>query len=162
MRNGWQLKQIFAPKTRLAGVLALLGACVYAIQSYIYAFRLTSMLDEGAYLYKGYLFVSGLYRPFQDFGPWTNKAPLAFLIPGYFPKPVWAGFALCSFCGCGHQPAGIAGTVADSALFFPGWVADFRIGECGTRVEPATLLGDLKDRARENALIILGREFRDL
>jgi hypothetical protein len=84
MRNGWQLQQMFAPKNRLADVLAWLGGCVYAVQSFIYAFRLASMLDEGAYLYKGYLFVSGLYRPFQDFGPWTNKAPLAFVIPGFF------------------------------------------------------------------------------
>ena len=84
MRNGRQLKWMFKSKFRLAGVLAFLGGCVYAIQSIIYANRLTSMLDEGAYLYKGYLFVSGLFQPFQDFGPWTNKAPLAFLIPGYF------------------------------------------------------------------------------
>ena len=94
MPIGWQLKRMFEPKFRLAGVLAFLGGCVYAIQSVIYALRLTSMLDEGAYLYKGYLFISGLYRPFQDFGPWTNKGPLAFLIPGFFQDLLGQG--LCS------------------------------------------------------------------
>jgi len=101
MRNGWQLKRMFAPKARLAGVLALLGGCVYAIQSFIYAFRLTSLLDEGAYLYKGYLFVSGLYRPFQDFGPWTNKAPLAFLIPGFFQDLFGQGLRSARFVAVG-------------------------------------------------------------
>ncbi len=94
MPIGWQLKRMFEPKFRLVGVLAFLGGCVYTIQSVIYALRLTSMLDEGAYLYKGYLFVSGLYRPFQDFGPWTNKGPLAFLIPGFFQDLLGQG--LCS------------------------------------------------------------------
>ena len=75
---------MFAPGSRLAGVLATLGGILYTVQSIFYTSRLTSMLDEGAYLYKGYLFVNGIYRPFQDFGPWTNKAPLAFLIPGFF------------------------------------------------------------------------------
>lgn len=74
----------FKPGSRLAGLLALLGACLYSIRSIIYATSLASMLDEGAYLYKGYLFIRGVYRPFQDFGPWTNKAPFAFLIPGFF------------------------------------------------------------------------------
>jgi len=78
----WQLA--FKPGSRLVGVLAWLGGCIYALQSILYANRLTSMLDEGAYLYKGYLFASGIYKPFQDFGPWTNKAPFAFLIPGLF------------------------------------------------------------------------------
>ncbi|MFC2065138.1 ArnT family glycosyltransferase [Chloroflexota bacterium] len=49
------------------------------------------MLDEGAYLYKGLLFVKGIYRPFQDFGPWTNKGPFAFLIPGWFQELFGAG-----------------------------------------------------------------------
>jgi len=40
--------------------------------------------DEGSYAYKGYSFVSGEYQPFQDYGFWTNKMPLAFLVPGLF------------------------------------------------------------------------------
>jgi hypothetical protein len=42
-----------------------------------------SVLDEGLYLYKGLLFTTGRYWPFQDFGTWTNHMPLAFLIPGW-------------------------------------------------------------------------------
>ena len=49
----------------------------------MYARTTTSSLDEGAYLYKGILFATGQYHPFGLYGVWTNKAPLAFLIPGY-------------------------------------------------------------------------------
>lgn len=67
----------------LAGALALAGGGVYLAQSWIYAHTQASLLDEGAYLVKGYLFASGRYWPYQDYGPWTNHMPLAFLIPGY-------------------------------------------------------------------------------
>ena len=49
------------------------------------------MLDEGLYLYKGFLYASGRYWPFQDFGPWTNHMPLAFLIPGWIQRLVEPG-----------------------------------------------------------------------
>ncbi len=64
---------------RAAGFVA--GA-VYLIQAWVYAHAQESILDEGAYLYKGYLFVSGRYWPYQDYGVWTNHMPLSFLIPG--------------------------------------------------------------------------------
>jgi hypothetical protein len=67
---------------RLPGVLTLLGGGLYLALALVYAHTTVSNLDEGSYLYKGYLFVSGSYRPFQEYGPLTNKAPLAFLIPG--------------------------------------------------------------------------------
>jgi hypothetical protein len=60
----------------------LLGALIYFIQAIIFAHTNISGLDEGSYLYKGYLFVTGVYKPFEPYGPLTNKAPLAFLIPG--------------------------------------------------------------------------------
>jgi 4-amino-4-deoxy-L-arabinose transferase-like glycosyltransferase len=66
----------------LAGLLALAGLCVYLAQAAQFAHTGISSLDEGAYLYKGYLFASGQYAPFEPYGPQTNKAPLAFLIPG--------------------------------------------------------------------------------
>jgi hypothetical protein len=50
---------------------------------YRYAHTRQSILDEGAYLYKGYLFATGQYFPYQTYGPWTNHTPLAFLIPGW-------------------------------------------------------------------------------
>lgn len=66
-----------------ANLLSLLGGLVYLIQSWMYAKMQTSLLDEGAYLYKGYLFAIGKYWPYQEYGPWTNHMPLSFLIPGY-------------------------------------------------------------------------------
>ncbi len=67
----------------LAGLLAAAGVLFYLWQAGGYARTTASSLDEGAYLYKGWLFASGQYHPFELNGPQTNKAPLAFLIPGY-------------------------------------------------------------------------------
>ena len=65
--------------------LALAGAglAVYFTQAIHFAHTNISTLDEGAYLYKGWLFAAGQYKPFEPYGVLTNKAPLAFLIPGY-------------------------------------------------------------------------------
>lgn len=62
---------------------AVLGAVAYLGQSAIYIFQLPSTLDEGNYLYKGYLFATGVLTPYQDYGVWTNKMPFAFIIPGW-------------------------------------------------------------------------------
>jgi hypothetical protein len=67
----------------LADLLSLVGMAVYAAMLWVYAHIQVSVLDEGLYLYKGWLFTSGRYTPFQDYGPWTNQMPLAFLIPGW-------------------------------------------------------------------------------
>ena len=67
----------------LAEVIALAGGALFLLQSWTYAHTQASLLDEGAYLVKGYLFATGKYWPYQDYGPWTNHMPLAFLIPGY-------------------------------------------------------------------------------
>jgi hypothetical protein len=75
------IPQVAAPW--LAGALTLAGGVLFLVQSWIYAHTQASLLDEGAYLLKGYLFASGQYWPYQDYGPWTNHMPLAFLIPGY-------------------------------------------------------------------------------
>jgi hypothetical protein len=69
--------------SRVATGLVILGGFLFFIQSFLYAHSQASLLDEGAYLVKGYLFATGRYRPYQDYGPWTNHMPLAFLIPGY-------------------------------------------------------------------------------
>ena len=73
----------------MAYVATVMGLGVYMIQSWFYAHTIPSVLDEGSYLYKGYLFATGQYVPFQDYGPWTNHMPLSFLIPGYIQK--WFG-----------------------------------------------------------------------
>ncbi len=66
----------------LAEAAAALLGLVYAGWGLFFAHTSNSLLDEGAYLYKGFLFVTGRYWPYQDYGPWTNHMPLSFLIPG--------------------------------------------------------------------------------
>jgi len=63
--------------------VGLLGGLVYLILTMGHAHGQVSVLDEGLYLYKGYLFAKGDFQPFQDFGPLTNHMPLSFLIPGW-------------------------------------------------------------------------------
>ncbi len=48
-----------------------------------FALTQNSLMDEGEYLLKGHLFVTGVYWPFEDYGLWTNHMPLSFLIPGF-------------------------------------------------------------------------------
>lgn len=73
----------------LAEFLTIVGAAWYTWQLWIFAHFQESVLDEGAYVYKGWLFASGQYTPYQPYGPWTNHMPLAFLIPGYLQ--IWFG-----------------------------------------------------------------------
>ncbi len=73
----------------LAEGLAFFGGLVYLFQSWIYAHTQASVLDEGAYLVKGFLFATGQFSPFQEYGPNTNHMPLSFLIPGYIQA--WFG-----------------------------------------------------------------------
>ncbi len=76
--QGWETKI----GNRAADLLAAAGMLLFAIQLGLNAHFQVSVLDEGLYLYKGLLFVSGRYQPFQDYGPLTNQMPFAFLIPG--------------------------------------------------------------------------------
>lgn len=69
--------------------LAGAGFLVYIFHALEIARTRTSFLDEGLYLYKGYLFATGQQMPFADYGVWTNHAILSFLIPGYIQK--WFG-----------------------------------------------------------------------
>ena len=69
--------------------VTVIGLALYVAQSWYFVNSLDSIGDEGAYLYKGYMFARGDYHPFQEYTFWTNKAPLAFLIPGYIQ--LWFG-----------------------------------------------------------------------
>lgn len=66
----------------MPAALAGVGALLYLIQAVVYAHTTVSSLDEGSYLIKGIFYWRGIYEPFQPYGPLTNKAPFAFLIPG--------------------------------------------------------------------------------
>ena len=67
----------------MADLLAVMGMLVYISQLWTFAHHQLSVLDEGLYLYKGWLFSTGQYTPFQAYGAWTNQMPLAFFIPGW-------------------------------------------------------------------------------
>lgn len=76
----------------LPPLLTVAGFGVYLLQAIVIAQTKTSFLDEGMYTYKGWLFATGRYIPFEDYGVWTNHAILSFLIPGYVQK--WFGLGL--------------------------------------------------------------------
>jgi len=76
------LKKI-RPRVWVARALSIFAALLYLIQSLYDAHYLDVSMDEGTYLMKGLLFDTGVYQPFQAYGPWTNKMPLAFMIPGF-------------------------------------------------------------------------------
>ena len=61
----------------LAELLAGLGGLWYTVQLWGFAHMQESVLDEGAYLYKGYLFATGQYTPYQPTarGPTTCPWP---------------------------------------------------------------------------------------
>lgn len=67
----------------LARGTALLGGFLALARVWGFTQTQNSLMDEGEYLLKGLFFVTGQYRPFQDYGVWTNQMPLAFLIPGW-------------------------------------------------------------------------------
>src|SRR5688572_3614245 len=67
----------------LADGVSLAGILFYSFALWHFAHIQYSVLDEGLYLYKGWLFATGQYVPFQAYGPWTNQMPLAFFIPGW-------------------------------------------------------------------------------
>jgi hypothetical protein len=81
--------KLWGTKAGIALVLALIGAAVYLASSIHFANTQRSTIDEGLYLYKGYLFTKGIYHPFQDYGPRTEYSPLSYLIPGYIQ--LWFG-----------------------------------------------------------------------
>ncbi len=76
------IRQFIASK-RIAILLALAGLMLYSTLSVGYAFTQQSTIDEGLYQYKGYLFASGTFFPFQEYGPRTQYAPLSYIIPGF-------------------------------------------------------------------------------
>lgn len=82
-------------------MISILAAAGYTVQIWIYAHSQDSILDDGLYMLKGYLFTTGRYRPFQTFGPWTNKMPFSFLIPGYFQKVFGPGLRMGRYYAVG-------------------------------------------------------------
>ena len=102
----------------IAEILALVGGLLFILQQYRYSHLLASVLDEGLYLYKGLLYVTRQYSMYQFYGPWSNKMPFEFLIPGVIQYLFGAGL------GTGRAFAGIL-----SGLFLLGfWILAKRSG----------------------------------
>lgn len=98
--------------------LALLAGIAYVGQSWLYAHTQDSILDEGAYLYKGYLFLTGKYTIFQDYGPWSNHMPLSFYIPG----------AIQVLFGPGLRPARYFAIFVGALMLAGLWLVARRLG----------------------------------
>jgi hypothetical protein len=81
----------------LIELITVIGFALYIAQSWYFVNSLDSIGDEGSYLYKGYMFARGDYVPFQEYTFWTNKAPLAFLIPGYIQLWFGPGLAVARY-----------------------------------------------------------------
>ncbi len=84
-----RLKTKWRLKAGIAFALALMGAAITLTASINFARTQRATIDEGLYLYKGYLFAKDVYHPYQDFGPRTEYSPLSYLIPGYIQ--LWFG-----------------------------------------------------------------------
>ena len=77
------LKTIKFIQKQFPWLIGILGFLVYFLRAFQTAFTQRSIIDEGIYLLKGLYFARGTYAPFQDYGFWTQKAPLAYLIYGW-------------------------------------------------------------------------------
>ena len=113
-----KILRFFQDRPILADGLAVVGMLVYLSSLWTLAHNQVSVLDEGLYLFKGWLFSTGQYTPFQAYGPWTNQMPLAFLIPGWVERIFGPGI------GTGRMLA-----VALGVLMLPGlWLTARRLG----------------------------------
>lgn len=84
-------------KLRFVNIFTFMIGMISLVQSWVYIHSLETNLDEGAYLLKGYMFVTGKYIPYQLYGFWTNHMPLAFLIPGLIQKLFGPGLAVARY-----------------------------------------------------------------
>ncbi len=104
-------------------LLAILGALLYLIQAWHYAHTTIPGLDEGSYLFKGYLYLHGVYKPFEPYGPLTNKAPLAFLIPGFAQYIFGAGLRTGRFFAVFLGLLAVLGTWITARRWAGKWLA---------------------------------------
>lgn len=86
---------------RAPWIFAALGFFYFAVSLWHASQYQISVLDEGLYLFKGWLFSSGVYQPFQPYGPWTNQMPFAFYIPGWLQQVFGPSLASGRFVAVG-------------------------------------------------------------
>ncbi len=116
-------KEKITQYTALPLALSALAFLYYAFQLWEFGQNQISVLDEGLYLFKGLLFSSGKYAPFQDFGPWTNQMPFAFLIPGWVEQLFGPGLRTGRFFAFIIGIMTFIGLWATSYRFSNRWVA---------------------------------------
>lgn len=105
-------------KRYLSYLVAASAAALFLLQVIRFAHSQAVILDEGLYLYKGFLFMSGRYVPYQDYGPWTNHMPLSFIIPG----------GVQSIFGLGLRTGRYFATMLAFLLIFGVWILARRLG----------------------------------
>lgn len=108
-------------------VLAGVGAILYLIRAIIYAHTTVSSLDEGSYLIKGMFYLNGVYAPFEPYGPLTNKAPFAFLIPGIAEYIFGAGLRTGRYFSIFLGLLAILGTWIVARRWAGNWLATFTV-----------------------------------
>lgn len=108
-------------------VLAGVGAILYLIRAIIYAHTTVSSLDEGSYLIKGMFYLNGVYAPFEPYGPLTNKAPFAFLIPGVAEYLFGAGLRTGRYFSIFLGLLTIFGTWIVARRWAGNWLAAFTV-----------------------------------
>jgi len=116
--------KLWGTNAGIARAIALMGAVVYLAYCFHFANTQRATIDEGLFLYKGYLFAADSYHPFQDYGLRTEYGPLSYLIPGYIQ--LWFGPGLRT----GRIFAIIVGVLALLGIWVtarrvagPGWAA---------------------------------------
>lgn len=103
--------------------LAALGAVLFLIQALIFAHTIGSNLDEGSYLIKGMYYLNGVYEPFEPYGPLTNKAPFAFLIPGFAEYLFGAGLRTGRYFSIFLGLLAVAGVWITARRWTGNWMA---------------------------------------
>ena len=113
--------------TWLPLALAGLGAILYLIQAVNYAHTTVSSLDEGSYLIKGMFYLNGTYQPFEPYGPLTNKAPFAFIIPGIAEYIFGAGLRTGRYFSIFLGLLTLLGTWITTRRWAGKWMAAFTV-----------------------------------
>lgn len=102
----------------LQATIALGAGCAYSLRFFHLSRFLNLNMDEGTYLTKGLLFANGTYVPYQFYGPWTQKMPLAYFLFG------WAQMLLGPGLGSGRTVS-----MVFALLMLPGvWLLTARLG----------------------------------
>lgn len=108
-------------------VLAVVGAVLYLIRAVNYAHTTVSSLDEGSYLIKGMFYLNGAYQPFEPYGPLTNKAPFAFIIPGITEYIFGAGLRTGRYFSIFLGLLTLLGTWSAARRWAGNWMASFTV-----------------------------------